>query len=93
MDAKRIEEIHTGLTYYGYAGASIRTTDAHWLIKKVEVIGNETITSFARTPLTAEFFPATSGYTYKTMSDPWNDDSGFFNKKWTLRTGYTYISD
>ena len=90
MDAKRIEVINTGLTYYGYAGSSVLTTDPKWLIKKVEIDGNLTVTSFSRTPLTDAFFP--SGYTYQTMENMGNDDSGFFNKRWDMRTGYTYIT-
>lgn len=92
MDAKRVEIVNSALTYVGYAAPSVYTTDPKWLIKRIETIGNTTITSFARTPLTAAFFPETSGYTYQTFNDTWNDDSGFFNKRWDWRTGYTYIN-
>lgn len=45
--AKRIDEASDTVTYVGYANAGAVTSEPNWMIKKIEVIGNETSITWA----------------------------------------------
>ncbi len=45
--AKRIDEVSDTVTYVGYAATGMTSADSSWMIKKIEVIGTETIVTWA----------------------------------------------
>lgn len=46
-EASRIDEPSSSITYLGYARQGAATSQPIWKIKKIEVVGTETIVSYA----------------------------------------------
>lgn len=45
--AQRVDEVSASEIYIGYAPAGSTTSDSVWMIKKIEVVGTETIITWA----------------------------------------------